>query len=225
MKVTIKDVAKEANVAVSTVSRVLSNSNRISAQTKLKVWEVIKRLDYTPNQMARSLATQRTNILAVILPPWVNGSLSNIFFMHVFRGISSCAKDRGYFIMYAFKEEDDDNWMSKFVQSNFVEGILLFHEEEEYEDIEFLKSIEFPFVSVGLPKNIEDYLRIEDYQDKDIHEANGRYLGSYSTKIMIDRLENNDKKNYYIINTKFIENEPILEKMKGMFLYNRYQKE
>lgn len=224
MKVTIKDVAKEANVAVSTVSRVLSNSGRISAQTKLKVWEVIKRLDYTPNQMARSLATQRTNILAVILPPWVNGSLSNIFFMQVFRGISSCANDRGYFIMYAFKE-DDDNWMSKFVQSNFVEGILLFHEEEECKDIEFLKSIEFPFVSVGLPGNIENLLRLDNDQDKDIHEANGRYLGSYSTKIMIDKLENNDKKNYYIINTKFIENEPILEKMKGMFLYNRYKTE
>ena len=186
MKVTIKDVAKEADVAVSTVSRVISNSSRISVKTKLKVWDAIKKLDYKPNQMARSLATQKTNILAVILPQWVNGSFSNMFFMQIFKGISSCAKERGYFIMYAFKEEDDDNWMSKFVQSNFVEGVLLFHEEDERDYIEYLKKIEFPFVSVCMPRELESYLKIDSEEDKEIHEANGKYLGSYTTKIMID---------------------------------------
>lgn len=222
MKVTIKDVAKEADVAVSTVSRVISNSSRISIKTKLKVWDAIKKLDYKPNQMARSLATQKTNILAVILPQWVNGSFSNMFFMQIFKGISSCAKERGYFIMYAFKEEDDDNWMSKFVQSNFVEGVLLFHEEYESDYIEYLKKIEFPFVSVGIPKELESYLKIDSEEDKEIHEANGKYLGSYTTKIMIDKLENNEENNYQIINAKFIEKEPMLERMKSMLLYNRH---
>ena len=46
MKVTIKDVAKEANVAVSTVSRVLSNSGKISEKTKEKVWAAVKKLNY-----------------------------------------------------------------------------------------------------------------------------------------------------------------------------------
>ena len=222
MKVTIKDVAKEADVAVSTVSRVISNSSRISIKTKLKVWDAIKKLDYKPNQMARSLATQKTNILAVILPQWVNGSFSNMFFMQIFKGISSCAKERGYFIMYAFKEEDDDNWMSKFVQSNFVEGVLLFHEEDERDYIEYLKKIEFPFVSVCMPRELESYLKIDSEEDKEIHEANGKYLGSYTTKIMIDKLENNEENNYQIINAKFIEKEPMLERMKSMLLYNRH---
>ncbi len=222
MKVTIKDVAKEADVAVSTVSRVISNSSRISIKTKLKVWDAIKKLDYKPNQMARSLATQKTNILAVILPQWVNGSFSNMFFMQIFKGVSSCAKDRGYFVMYAFKEEDDDNWMSKFVQSNFVEGILLFHEADDIDYIDYLKKIEFPFVSVSVPKELESYLKVDREEDKNIHEANGKYLGSYTTKIMIDKLENNDGNNYHIINAKFIDKEPMLERMKGMFLYNRH---
>ena len=56
MKVTIKDVAKEANVATSTVSRVLSNSPRISEETKKKVNKAIKKLNYTPNVVARGLA-------------------------------------------------------------------------------------------------------------------------------------------------------------------------
>ena len=49
MKVTIKDVAKEANVAVSTVSRVLSNSDKISDKTKKKVLDAVKKLNYIPN--------------------------------------------------------------------------------------------------------------------------------------------------------------------------------
>ena len=54
-------------------------------------------------------------------------------------------------------------------------------------------------------------------------EANGKYLGNYAMKIIVDILENKQNENYYSINTKFISNEPVLEKIKGMFLYNRYR--
>ena len=60
MKVTIKDVAKEADVATSTVSRVLSNNPRISETTRKRVQEAIDKLGYEPNAMARSLARKRT---------------------------------------------------------------------------------------------------------------------------------------------------------------------
>ena len=62
MKVTIKDVAKEANVATSTVSRVLSNKGKISDKTKKRVYDAIKKLDYTPNIVARGLAKNSTNM-------------------------------------------------------------------------------------------------------------------------------------------------------------------
>lgn len=222
MKVTIKDVAKEANVAVSTVSRVLSDSSKISEKTKAKVWEAVKKLNYIPNDMARGLATKRTNILAVIVPQWVCDSFYHPFFLQVFRGISNCAKDRNYFIMYAFKE-DDDTWINRFIQSNFVEGVLLFHEESDKITTQFLKDIEFPFVSVGLPRNLEESLKVDSKEEIGMLEANGKYLGNYATKIIVDILENKQNENYYSINTKFINNEPVLEKIKGMFLYNRYR--
>lgn len=59
MKVTIKEVAKEANVSPSTVSRVISNSPQISEETKEKVRDAIKRLKYKPNAIARSLANKK----------------------------------------------------------------------------------------------------------------------------------------------------------------------
>lgn len=226
MKVTIKDVAKEANVAVSTVSRVLSNSDKISDKTKKKVLDAVKKLNYIPNEMARSLATKRTNILAVIIPQWICDSFYHPFFLQVFRGISNCAKDRGYFIMYGFKEDDDDTWINRFIQSNFVEGILLFHEENDKIIIKYLKDIGFPFVSVSLPDNMENALNFKEENEKFIHEANGKYLGSYISKIIMDKLESkNPGEKYYIINTKLIEKEPLLEKMKSMVLYNRNIKE
>lgn len=221
MKVTIKDVAKEANVATSTVSRVLSGSNKISESTKKKVLDAVNKLNYVPNEMARGLASKKTNILAVIMPQRICESFYHPFFVQIFRGISNCVKDRNYFVMYAFKE-DDDTWIDRFIKSNFVEGILLFHEEEDKITTQFLKNVEFPFVSVSLPKNLENALLFENDEGKFIHEANGKYLGQYVAKTMIDKLENkkSDKK-YHIINTKLIEKESLIDKMKGKVLYNR----
>lgn len=220
MKVTIKDVAKEANVSASTVSRVLSNNSKISEKTKENVWEAIKKLNYTPNEMARGLATKRTNILTVALPQDFGQSFSNPFFMQVLKGISTVAKDRGYFIMYAFKEEGD-SWINRFIQSNFVQGIILFHEENEEDTINYLKEIDFPFVSIGLPKDVDSLLKIDSEQYREIHEANGRYIGSFATKTIIEKLENKGEKNYKILNIKFVEKESAFDKMKGMILYNR----
>lgn len=220
MKVTIKDVAKEANVSASTVSRVLSNNSKISEKTKENVWEAIKKLNYTPNEMARGLATKRTNILTVALPQDFGQSFSNPFFMQVLKGISTVAKDRGYFIMYAFKEEGD-SWINRFIQSNFVQGIILFHEENEEDTINYLKEIDFPFVSIGLPKDVDSLLKIDREQYREIHEANGRYIGSFATKTIIEKLENKGEKNYKILNIKFVEKESAFDKMKGMILYNR----
>lgn len=62
MTVTIKDVAKRANVAPSTVSRVIADSPRISEKTKQRVREAMKELGYHPNFIARSLASQMTQV-------------------------------------------------------------------------------------------------------------------------------------------------------------------
>ncbi|NQD68862.1 LacI family DNA-binding transcriptional regulator, partial [Bacillus haikouensis] len=68
MAVTIKDVAKLANVAPSTVSRVIANNPRISERTKQKVREAMEQLGYHPNFIARSLANQSTRVLGLVLP-------------------------------------------------------------------------------------------------------------------------------------------------------------
>ena len=153
MKVTIKDVAREANVATSTVSRVLSNSHKISDKTKEKVNEAIKKLNYTPNIIARGLANNRTRILAVILPKEAEDIFSNPFFVQAMKGISIYAQKENYYIMYAFKQEgkDDKEWFKKFIDSNLVDGICLLNSKENDDTINYLNDIEFPFVVIGRP--------------------------------------------------------------------------
>lgn len=159
MKVTIKDVAKEANVATSTVSRVLSNSPRISEETKKKVNAAIKKLNYTPNVVARGLANNRTRILAVVLPDGAEKMFSNPFFAQALKGISVCAQKENYYIMYGFKEDcSGDGWIKKFTESNLVDGLCLFNAKDNDEDIEYLKKINFPFVIIGRPEEVKGVL-------------------------------------------------------------------
>ena len=67
-KVTIYDVAREAGVSLATVSRVINGSNVVREKTKQKVLDVIERLDFKPNDIARGLATSKTTTIAIVFP-------------------------------------------------------------------------------------------------------------------------------------------------------------
>jgi LacI family transcriptional regulator, sucrose operon repressor len=91
---TIKDVALLAGVTVTTVSRVLNNRGYISDQTRAKVAEAMKALDYVPNEVARSLHRQRSNIIGLILP-----DVSHPFFGELAMHIEYYAYEAGYKIL------------------------------------------------------------------------------------------------------------------------------
>ncbi len=164
MKVTIKDVAREANVAPSTVSRVISNSPKISEETKLKVNKAIKKLNYTPNVIARGLVSNKTRILGVVLPSEAEDLFSNPFFVEAMRGMSIGAEENGYYIMYAFSKNEEDELKSvkEFASSNLLDGICLLTARENDRCIKYLKEIKFPFVVVGRPDNNKDTLWVDN---------------------------------------------------------------
>ncbi|MEG1480936.1 LacI family DNA-binding transcriptional regulator [Clostridium sp.] len=172
MKATIKDVAKEANVATSTVSRVLSNSNKISEETKKKVHDAIKKLNYVPSAIARGLANNKTNILAVVVPEGAEEIFSNPFFIQVLKGVSICAEKNNYYIMYAFEEanSNNDDWIRKFSDSNLVDGICLFRAKENDNYVKYLKKIEFPFVVIGKPEDDDNMLWVDNDNFKAVYD-------------------------------------------------------
>lgn len=86
MNVTIYDVAREANVSMATVSRVVNGNPNVKPVTRKKVLDVINQLGYRPNAVARGLASKRTTTVGVIIP-----DISNVFYAELARGIEDIA--------------------------------------------------------------------------------------------------------------------------------------
>ncbi len=222
MKVTIKDVAKEANVATSTVSRVLSNSDKISDETKERVNNAIKKLNYTPNVVARGLANKKTRILAVILPKEAEDIFSNPFFIQAMKGISICAQEEDYYIMYGFNQDKDNEkeWLKKFINSNLVDGLCLLKVKENDEIIDYLREIQFPFVVIGRPDNIENILWVDNDNTKAMYDLVSKlisyghkeigFIGAKS-KLNVSRDRLNGYKKALLDNNIDINNELIYE--------------
>lgn len=92
--ITIKDIARELGISVSTVSRALGNHPDISDKTKHDVRECARRLNYKPNLMASNLRTSRNNVIGVVLP-----EVNHHFFASVLNGIEQTANSAGYKIL------------------------------------------------------------------------------------------------------------------------------
>ncbi len=101
MRVTIREVAREAGVSVATVSRVLNDSGPASAETVRRIREVAARLRYTPNEAARSLIRSRTQTIGVLLP-----DLHGAFFSEVIRGVDQRARQAGFHLLVSSFHDD-----------------------------------------------------------------------------------------------------------------------
>lgn len=164
MKVTIKEVAKEANVSPSTVSRVISDSSQISEETKEKVRDAINRLKYKPNAIARSLANKKSRILGVVLPSEAQDLITNTFFIQAMKGMSVYAQNKKYYISYAFSEDEKSEleYINNFITSNLVDGICLLRARADDRCIKYLKNAQFPFVVIGRPEESEGLLWVDN---------------------------------------------------------------
>lgn len=100
--ITIYDVAREANVSMATVSRVVNGNQNVKPATRKKVLEVIDRLDYRPNAVARGLASKKTTTVGVVIP-----DVSNTFFSSLARGIDDVATMYKYNIILANSDGND----------------------------------------------------------------------------------------------------------------------
>ncbi len=119
--VTIKDVARKAEVSVATVSRVFSGANAVREETSRRIRDVAAQLRYTPHVGARSLITSKTHTLGVLLP-----DLYGEFFSEIIRGIDVATRRSGYHLLVSSSHSDAEEVQSA-VQSmrGRVDGIIL----------------------------------------------------------------------------------------------------
>ncbi|MGZ9586569.1 LacI family DNA-binding transcriptional regulator [Paenibacillus marinisediminis] len=158
MAVTIVNVAEKAGVAPSTVSRVISNDSRISQKTSKKVRKVMEELGYHPNMLAKSLVTNTTHNIGIVLPRPADEVFQNQFFSDIIRGIVAKAAASQYDVMMTTgaNGEEEIKAVKRLVHGRNVDGIILLASHMIDANISFLREKKFPFVLVG---------RSEDYSD------------------------------------------------------------
>ncbi len=121
MQITLKDIARMADVAESTVSRALNDKPGVGRETKLKILKIAKENNYRPNQLARGLASKKTNMIAVILAEM--DSPGNI---EIVKSIEKSAEKQGYQIILCNtnnREEKEKSYLS-LLESNQVDGAI-----------------------------------------------------------------------------------------------------
>ncbi|HYD55253.1 MAG TPA: LacI family DNA-binding transcriptional regulator [Gemmatimonadaceae bacterium] len=121
MRVTIRQVAREAGVSVATVSRVLNASGPVSAETSRRIRDVAARLRYAPNEAARALTRSRTHTIGVLLP-----DIYGEFFSEVIRGIDQRTRREGYHLLVSGSHDDPAEMEAALsAMRGRVDGLLL----------------------------------------------------------------------------------------------------
>ena len=126
-KATLKQIAKELGVSVSTVSKALNNSSEISLPTKQRVQEYAKLKNYKPNVIGLSLKNRRTKTIGVIIP-----NILNSFFAKVFSGIEKVADEKGYKVITCITNESLEKEINalEMLSNGTIDGFILSIAEE-----------------------------------------------------------------------------------------------
>ncbi|MTI48590.1 LacI family DNA-binding transcriptional regulator [Sporosalibacterium faouarense] len=154
MTATIKDVAKSAGVSISTVSRVINNSKPVSPEIKRKVLEVIKELNYRPNEIARTLVTKKSFLIGVIVTDIGNSDVTEMV-----RGIEEIGKMYGYDILLCSTYGDkkmEERYMH-LLKMKQVEGIILISNDPNEDIDNLLTEHDIPFVCLNRFFNIRNH--------------------------------------------------------------------
>lgn len=186
-KVTIKDIAKECGVSITTVSRVLNNvEGSCSIDTEKRIQEAIIKLEYHPNPIARSLVTKKTNMIAVVIP-----DICNFFFQDFSKGAERVCNKRGYGLLLCSTDGStgkENSFLSSLSQG-VVDGIIVTtqNDEDRNKYIAELFNERFPIMAVE--RYGEDISQIPSVT---LDNANGMY------QAVMELYKNGHKKIAYI---------------------------
>ncbi|CAM3132608.1 catabolite control protein A [Lentilactobacillus buchneri] len=159
--ITIYDVAREASVSMATVSRVVNGNANVKPATRKKVLDVIEKLDYRPNAVARGLASKKTTTVGVIAP-----DVTNMYFASLARGIDDVATMYKYNIILTNSDSNNEKEVKVLntLLSKQVDGIIFMGNEINDKLREEFKRTKTPIVFAGSVDEEDLYARVNiDY--------------------------------------------------------------
>ncbi|HHX37354.1 MAG TPA: LacI family transcriptional regulator [Clostridiaceae bacterium] len=155
----IKDIAKEAKVSVSTVSRVLNNKPDVNPATRTKVLKIIEKYNFRPNIQARGIVNQKNNCIGIVVPHSVNYTLNNPYYVEILRSILNAAEMDQYYT-FLICDEKMDEALDVAMQKR-VDGLIIV--SPRLENLAILNTLEkhrIPFVIIGRMRELENHYQI-----------------------------------------------------------------
>jgi len=174
-RTTLEDIARHAGVSAMTVSRALSNPDAVSEALRTKIEQSVRKLGYFPNRSARTLASARSHVIAVLIP-----SLSNVVFTDVLAGIQDALSGSGYQVLIGntrYSDEEEETLLNIYLQSN-PDGLLLTGLKQS-------ESVQNMLATSGLPT-----VSMMDVSDDPVRLSVGlsQYAGGYTmTRHLLDK--------------------------------------
>ena len=153
MAVTIADIAKEAGVSISTVSRVINNTKPVSPELRERVYQIIEKNHFTPNALAQSMITKKTNIVGVIVP-----DISNAVFGALTKGINSACSRKGYTIMVCESggEFERELRLLNILEERQIDGVLFAGVDVNRRLVDEMEKKDYPVVLVTQEASVEE---------------------------------------------------------------------
>lgn len=153
VNLTLEDIAKQAGVSRSTVSRVLNHQSNVREEVRQRVMDVVQSTGYSPNAAARTLASQRSYTLGLVLPKGVGTFFSDPYFPRLTQGIAQACNlynyTMGLFILNSY--EDEEKIYPRISRQGLLDGVLVQAGSNGDYLIERLMHTEMPLVSMGRP--------------------------------------------------------------------------
>ncbi|WP_295885118.1 LacI family DNA-binding transcriptional regulator [uncultured Anaerococcus sp.] len=215
---TIKDVAKLAGVSISTVSRVMNNSKPVSPEARQKVLDAITKLDFKPNELARSLVMRRSNLVGVIVE-----DIGIEYMAQLIRGVEEIGRVYKYDILLqsSYGSEEALNNSIDFLATKQVEGLIIITENLTDETLIKLRETRIPFILLDkyhAYKNLNtvkiDYLKEQYKLTKylyDLGHESVLYIGNEEDNVL-----NNAKLQGYNEAVNDLEKESFVLKIDGL---------
>ena len=151
LPVTLRDIAREVGVSITTVSRALAGYGDVASETRQRVEQVAGQLGYSPNLTARRLQKQRTDTLGFIIPTY-GARFSDPFFSEFIAGLGNTAADHDYDLLVSTHAPDSQrerNAYHQAVQGGWVDGLIVVRTRVNDDRIRLLYEANFPFVAFG----------------------------------------------------------------------------
>jgi DNA-binding LacI/PurR family transcriptional regulator len=160
--VTMKDIAREVGLSVTTVSRALNNHDDVSLDTRKLVHEVARRLDYHPNAVARSLQNNRADTIGLLIPPILHRAYDAFWLDFIGGAASSCARFGSDLLLSAVSTSEGANHdFKRLARGRRIDGLLLCDIQQVDSRIEYLRQHHLPFVAFGRTMGPQDYSFID----------------------------------------------------------------